>query len=106
MTTSARCQQCSYQIGGVYRCSNRASCRLGCILYCWVHAATHGIKQACNDMEVLTDSDDLTEVLERLQAHSQQLRVLREQVNGMNIPIEKLHQLQLQLNEMNRLLYD
>lgn len=103
----SRCQQCTYAIGTRYRCQNQASCRLGCILFCWVHAAVHGIHTVCHDKveqgEESTKEED--EIMAQLQAHSDQLIALREKMKGLQIPSDRMRELETQLNQVYELLY-
>jgi len=101
------CNQCNYAIGTKYRCQNFASCRLGCVLYCWVHAAVHGIHTVCHD-EVQSSGErsaEEDEIMEQLRSHSQQLLTLREKMKKIQIPESRLQELETQLNEVYELLY-
>lgn len=99
----SRCHQCTYAIGTTYRCQNLASCRLGCILFCWVHAAVHGIHNVCHDVAKETGPED--EIIDQLRAHSQQLLALREKMKEIQIPSTRMQELETQLNEVYELLY-
>lgn len=102
----SRCKQCTYAIGTAYQCKNVASCRLGCVRFCWVHAAVHGIHTVCHD-EVNQGPLDMegNDILEQIQAHSKQLLALREKMKELQIPPTKMQELETQLNEVYALLY-
>lgn len=43
------CSQCLFIRRNGKQCRIRASCRLGCGLFCWIHAGDHTIAEFCKD---------------------------------------------------------
>lgn len=104
-----KCQPCQYRIENIYRCKNTASCRLGCHLYCWIHASVHGIGQYCQDQGDLTIVDDDSaskRIKERLSNHLLELSQLRDDMVRLQIPENRMHELHTQFNTLRDLLFE
>jgi len=69
------CSQCNHIRKSGLRCRLLASCKLGCGLYCWIHAGEHIIGDLCEDFpdDAFVGHGDERRQLERLQKHIQQM---------------------------------
>lgn len=99
-----RCKQCTYALGK-YRCKNKASCHLGCVSYCWIHAAVHGVHTVCHDVAIAEPGSEENDLIEELQKHSQQLLDLREKLRELRIPASRMQELEAQIKQVYELLY-